>query len=221
MSAPSLMPRQETAESKAPDRSKDRLLQAVKRLHTATAQALADELGLSVPAIRRHLQDLQEQGLLSLEVEKPGGRGRPQHVYRLTESGEATFPKKYEVLCSDVLHHLGELYGHGAVLQVMDARRAKLYAQLSPLCRSGSTAERLGALCQQLEPYGYAACAEQEDGQWYLVEHNCPAPAIAREFPELCQSELELYETLLGCRLVRETRIVCGAGQCRYRLVQA
>lgn len=201
------------------ERSKDRLLQTVKRLHTATAQALADELGISLPATRRHLQGLQEQGLLTLQVEKPGGRGRPQHVYRLSEQGEAAFPKRYEMLCSDILCHLSELYGRGAVMNLLDARRAKLYQELSPAFATAKTPhEKAEVLAQQLSILGYAACLEYVDEQWYLTEYNCPTPATARDFPELCRSELELYEALLGCPLVRETRIVCGAGCCRYRL---
>lgn len=199
------------------ERSKDKLLQALKRLHSATAQTLADELGLTVPAVRRHLQDLYTQGLLSQHTEKPGGRGRPQHVFCLSEAGEAAFPKRYELLCSDLLYHLRELYGQGAVLKVLDARRLRLYQQLAPLCE-GNLPERTKKLADKLSDYGYAACLERENDTWYLVEYNCPFAAVAREFPEVCHSELELYQDLLHCTLVRETRIVCGAGQCRYRL---
>ncbi len=204
-------------------KSADRLLHILKRLHTATAQALADELCLSVPAVRRHLQNLQEQQLLSLQIEKPGGRGRPQHVYRLTDAGEAAaFPRHYELLCQEIFQHISSLFGRGAVMQLMDARRADLYQRFAPSCQAAhSVDDKARALAKQLESYGYAAQVESFGGQWYLTEYNCPAPAIARNFPELCQSELELYAELLGCELVRETRIVCGAAHCRYRLQEA
>ena len=65
---------------------------------------------------------------------------------------------------------------------------------------------------------GYAAEALQEDGVWYLVEHNCPALKVARDFSQLCQSEQKLYADLLGVPVVRESRIACGASECRYRV---
>ncbi len=90
----------------SPERTKSRLLDAVKEGDCATAQALADKLGVTVPAVRRHLQDLQDAGQLEVRTEKPGGRGRPQNVYVLTEAGEASFPKRYASLCVDVLGHV-------------------------------------------------------------------------------------------------------------------
>jgi predicted ArsR family transcriptional regulator len=197
--------------------TKARLLELVKRLGSPTAQALAQELEISVPAARKHLCDLQEAGLVNSHIEKPCGRGRPQHVYLLSDRGESTFPKSYATLCSDVLKHVEQLFGEGAVLQVLDARKAELYKRLSPMVQ-GSVAQRLERLAQTLQEAGYAAEILHEDGAWYLVERNCPALKVAREYSQMCESELKLYTELLGVPVVRETRIACGAAECRYRI---
>lgn len=202
-----------------PERTKSKLLEVIKASDCATAQTLADKLGLTVPAIRRHLQDLQDAGHLEVRTEKPGGRGRPQHVYVLTEAGEATFPKAYDALCLDVLGHVEQLFGEGAVMQVMDARRLDLCAQLSPLLGQHSDiGHKLQALASALSEHGYAARAYQEGGQWYLVQRNCPAPAVAKQFPQLCQGELALYRELLKVPVSREARLSCGAAECRYKV---
>ena len=197
--------------------TKARLLELVKRHGAPTAQALAQELEISLPAARKHLCDLQEAGLVSARTEKPGGRGRPQHVYALSDRGESTFPKSYATLCSDVLRHVEELFGEGAVLQVLSARQAEMYGRLSGGVQ-GDLPERVQTLAQKLREAGYAAEALQEDGVWYLVERNCPALKVAREYGQMCESELKLYSDLLGVPVVRETRIACGAAECRYRL---
>ena len=202
-----------------PERTKSKLLETIKVSGCATAQTLADKLGVTVPAIRRHLQDLQDAGHLDVRTEKPGGRGRPQHVYVLTEAGEATFPKAYAALCLDVLSHIEQLFGEGAVMQVMDARRLALCAELAPLL--GPYTElglKLHALAQTLSEHGYAARAYQEGGQWYLAQRNCPAPAVAKQFPQLCQGELTLYRDLLQVPVSREARLSCGAAECRYKV---
>ncbi|TSA81152.1 transcriptional regulator [Deinococcus detaillensis] len=204
---------------RTPERTKDKLLEAVKECDCATAQTLADKLGLSVPAIRRHLQDLQDAGHLDVRSEKPGGRGRPQHVYVLTEAGEATFPKAYASLCVDVLRHVDTLFGEGAVMRVLDARQLDLYELLAPLLsQHGDLGSKLEALTEALCQHGYAARAYQERGQWYLSQRNCPAPAVAKAFPELCQTELSLYRELLGVPISRESRLSCGAAECRYKV---
>ena len=202
-----------------PERTKSKLLEVIKACGCATAQVLAERLELSVPAIRRHLQDLQDAGHLEVRTEKPGGRGRPQHVYALSEAGEATFPKAYAALCLDVLGHVQTLYGEGAVLRVMDARRGAMLGRLAPLLETQPTlAAKLAVLAETLCQHGYAAQIAQEDGQWYLIQRNCPAPAVARAYSELCHSELALYTELLGVPVVREARIACGASECRYKV---
>ena len=197
--------------------TKARLLELVKRHGAPTAQALALELEISIPAARKHLCDLQEAGLVSSRTEKPGGRGRPQMVYLLSDRGESTFPKSYATLCSDLLAHVNQLFGEGAVLQVLGARQAELYRRLSPGVQ-GDLPQRIELLAQKLQEAGYAAEAVQENGVWYLIERNCPALKVARDYGELCDSELQLYTDLLGVPLVRETRIACGAAECRYRV---
>ena len=200
-----------------PQGTKARLLELVKRHGAPTVQALAQELDISVPAARKHLCDLQESGLVTARTEKPGGRGRPQHVYALSERGESTFPKSYATLCSDVFRHIEQLFGDGAVLQILDARQAELHHRLSATVQ-GELPERLETLAQQLREAGYAAEALQEGGVWYLIERNCPALKVARDFSQLCQSEQKLYADLLGVPVVRESRIACGAPECRYRV---
>ncbi|MFC4455488.1 helix-turn-helix transcriptional regulator [Deinococcus sonorensis] len=198
--------------------SKTRVLDLLKRHGAQTAAALAERLDVSLPAARKHLQDLQEAGLVVARTEKPGGRGRPQHVFALSERGESTFPKSYATLCSDVLGHVQQLFGEGAVMQVMDARRVELYRRLAPLIQQPLLGDRVTALADELRLAGYAAEAVCEDGVWYLLERNCPALKVAREFNQLCQSELTLYRELLQAPVTRESRIACGAAECRYRI---
>ena len=217
--APSGLMNPATNPAPASERTKSKLLEAVKTCGAATAQALGDRLGLTVPAIRRHLQDLLDAGQLAVRTEKPGGRGRPQHVYALTEAGEATFPQSYAALCVDVLTQVQVLFGEDAVTKVMDAQRGAMHAQLAPLIGvGGEVGGRLERLAEALRGLGYAARLHQEGGQWVLTQHNCPAPAVARAFPELCHSELSLYRELLGVPVAREARISCGASECRYKV---
>ncbi|WP_019586985.1 helix-turn-helix transcriptional regulator [Deinococcus apachensis] len=204
----------------APERTKNRLLELLKRHGPQTVQDLAVGLGVSVPGARRHLIDLQEQGLIEARTERPGGRGRPQHVFGLTDRGEAAFPKTYSSLCVDVLRHVEELFGEGAVLQVLDARSAELAQRLqAELPASLPLEERVRRLAEWQTGAGFDAVVEPgEDGTWYIVERNCPNLTVARQYPQLCRSELGMFVEALGAHVTRETRIACGQGSCRYRI---
>ncbi|MFC5849916.1 helix-turn-helix transcriptional regulator [Deinococcus petrolearius] len=205
------------------ERTKHRLLDLVKRHGPLTAQDLAARLEVSVPATRRHLGDLQEQGLVEARTERPSGRGRPQHVYALTERGEGAFPKTYSGLCVDVLRHVAALFGEDAVTRVLASRTAEQARVLGAELPAALPAHvRAEVLARHLSEQGYDAVVDRvvEGGQetLYLVERNCPHLAVARQFPELCAAELTLYGELLGTAVTRETRIACGQGCCRYRV---
>ena len=201
----------------AADSTKMRVLTLLKGQQCTTAQSVAEALEISVPAARKHLADLEEARLIEAQVHKPGGRGRPQFVYRLTGEGEAQFPKRYAGLCVDVLSHVQTLFGEGAVLQVFDARRAKLAAEWAPRL-SGDVREKVAQLAALLSEGGYAARTFEEDGALYLEQGNCPGLDVARQFDEVCGAEIELYRHLLGVPVRRESRIACGAPSCRYRV---
>lgn len=199
------------------DRTKTRVLTLLKGQTCSTAQDVARALDISVPAARKHLLDLEEAGLIGSSTQKPGGRGRPQLVYRLTASGEARFPKSYASLCLDVLTHVESLFGQGAVLKVMDARRAEL-AERWAAQLEGELPQRVTRLAALLNEAGYDARAYQEDGAWFLEQGNCPSLDVARQYDQLCGAELTLYRELLRTPVRRETRIACGAPSCRYRV---
>lgn len=202
-----------------PERTKTRLLELVKRHGPLTAQDLSLKLEISVPAARRHLCDLQEQGLLEARTERPGGRGRPQHVFALTERGEASFPKTYSNLCLDVLRHIEGLFGQGAVLRVLDARSTEITAQLKDkLPRHLPLATRLELLSVYLNEHGFDAVIESDGVNLYLVQRNCPNLTVARQYRELCACEQAMYSEVLGVKVCRETHIICGHGVCRYRI---
>ena len=65
--------------------SSDSKLRILKRLLKSPASAtdLANEFGLTLPAITSHLRDLEEAGLIRL-IAKRRGRGRPAKLYALT-----------------------------------------------------------------------------------------------------------------------------------------
>lgn len=201
------------------DSTKKRLLECLKRKGPLTAQQLAEMLDVSTPAARRHLSDLQEQQLVQVQTEKPSGRGRPQHIFELTEGGEAHFPKTYSRLCLEICRHLEHLYGTGALVQVLSARTNDLAQHIKqkipphlPLDR------RLGHLVEELNEMGFDAILEHDGEYWYVVQRNCPNLTIARQYQELCAAELQFYVQVLGLEVTRQSRIACGQGVCRYRI---
>jgi len=88
------------------DRTRDAVARLVLERGPQTAAALAEVLGLSAAAIRRHLDALVADGLLEERQPRPSktrGRGRPARIYALTDRGRSAFPHAYDDLASTAL----------------------------------------------------------------------------------------------------------------------
>ena len=83
------------------------ILMALKKRGEARAEELADALGITVSAVRQHLNALAADGLVTHRQMK-AGPGRPKHLYRLTAAAEAQFPKTYGELTNELLDYAAD-----------------------------------------------------------------------------------------------------------------
>src|SRR5262249_55911329 len=81
------------------------ILVALKERGEARADELAEALGITVSAVRQHLQTLTAAELVA-HREQRGTPGRPKHAYHLSEAGEALFPRAYGALANELLDYL-------------------------------------------------------------------------------------------------------------------
>ena len=78
------------------------ILTALKRAQPLTAKELASKFGVTPNALRRHLKELEAEGIVRYQREIRGVGG-PVFAFSLTEAGEALFPRAYEKALAEVL----------------------------------------------------------------------------------------------------------------------
>jgi predicted ArsR family transcriptional regulator len=196
--------------------TRDRILVLLRRHGRLSAPGLAQLLQLTSVGVRRHLAMLERDGLVSSTLEKPR-RGRPTAVYRLTDAGLETFPRHYDEVAREALAFLKDRDA-AALSQFLAWRNERLAASYAGRVEGATLAERTDALAEVLNEQGFMAEVEPTDGGLRLCQHNCTVEHLATELPDLCASEAELFERLLGTRVERETTIVDGAVRCETRI---
>ena len=77
------------AQAQAPTR--ETTLTLLLRQGETSAATLAETLGISVQAMRRHLRSLEDDELVEASP-TPAGPGRPSNLWRLTSKGHQHFP---------------------------------------------------------------------------------------------------------------------------------
>src|SRR5215218_3355973 len=196
--------------------TRERVVVLLRRHGRLSAPQLAELLELSSVGLRRHLALLERDGLVSSVVEKPK-RGRPTAVYRLTDAGLETFPRHYDEVAREALAFL-KGQDAATLAQFLAWRNERLAASYAGRMEGATLAERTDALAEVLNEQGFMAEVEPADGGLRLCQHNCTVEHLAAELPDLCTSEAELFERLLGTQVEREATVVDGAVRCVTRI---
>ena len=203
----------------APDlRTRDRVI-ALLSQGGATAGELGDRLGLKPAAIRRHLDVMLAEGLVS-ERERvqrgPRGRGRPAKIFVLTDAAREGYGKHtYDDLATSALRWIAR-QGDRAVSAFAAAQVSALEERCETAVRAAGDdpLARAEALAAALTAEGYAASASTIASGGQLCQHHCPVAHVAAEFPQLCEAETQVISRLVGTHVQRLATIAHGDGVC-------
>jgi DeoR family suf operon transcriptional repressor len=193
------------------------ILVALKRSQPLTARELAARLGVSPNAIRHHLKELEAEHLVVYGREQRGV-GAPTFAFRLSEVGEALFPKRYEQALTDMLARVAETQGRSATVAMLEGEFAQLTRQVEAAIEDAPPAERLTAVTRVLSAAGYMAEWDEREGRFRLAEHNCALRAVAERYPEICAAEEKFLQRVLSASVERRQHIVSGCNTCEYAI---
>lgn len=205
-------------------RTRDRVLQAISEQGPITAAALADGLGLTPAAVRRHLDNLTDAGLIASRETAHRGRGRPARAHVLSEAGHQALESDYDHLATEALRFLASESGEAAVRRFAERRVGELEERYAvELAEAGEgLPARTEALVHALTRDGFAASARPVGEPAtrgpltgiQLCQGHCPVQHAAREFPQFCDAETDAFSRLLGVHVQRLATLAHGDHVC-------
>lgn len=199
----------------APSPTQRRVLAALKRHGEATADELADVLGVSPSAVRQHLGALRAAGLIEAHQVR-GSRGRPADRYRATERTETMFVGD-DALPIELLAHI-EQEDPELVGRVFDRRRRELVDDARGRVDGDTIEARIAQVTELMDAQGYLCDFERvANGHYRINLHNCAIWSVASRFRQACASELEFLRGVLpDADVERITHKTAGAHTCAY-----
>ncbi|WP_036828865.1 helix-turn-helix transcriptional regulator, partial [Photobacterium sanctipauli] len=184
---------------------------------------LAEEFKLTTMGVRQHLQGLEEEGLVDFEDVKVKV-GRPTRHWQLTRKGHGRFTDRHGDLIIQMLDSVEELFGADGLSQVVERRENQTFEQYqSQLGSASDIEEKLQILAKLREQEGYMVELHQDGDAFILIENHCPICHAAKRCPSLCQSELSVFQRLLGdnYQVERNEHIIAGERRCAYRIIKS
>ncbi len=225
-SVPALSPGGTRTVPGADRRTRDRVARLLLESGPSTTVTLADRLGLTPAAVRRHLDAMLADGTITDGPARPirgrsRGRGRPGRVFALSPTGRAAFPHGYDDIATAALRFLAESAGAEAVTAFAERTIGALEGRYRPLVDSAAPERRAAALAAALSADGYAASAADAGSGVQLCQHHCPVQQVAIAFPQLCEAETAVFGRLLGSHVQRLATIAHGDGVCTTHIPAA
>lgn len=200
----------------------DKILDKLKREGAITALQLANDLNMTSMGARQHLQALEEAGLLDCFDVKVKV-GRPTRHWQLTARGHAQFADRHGELTVQVIQAVGNLFGDTGIQKVaLEREKHTLERYSQDLANLNTIDDKLVKLAQLRDSDGYMAELQKTKSGYLLIENHCPICKAAQHCPSLCQSELNIFQKLIGSEhtIQRSEHIINNERRCVY-LIQA
>lgn len=202
-------------------RGRQAVIRILKTDGATTAQAISEQLGVTAMAVRQHLYELSDRGVVDFE-ERRQGAGRPSKYWRLTPAADKFFPDGHADLAVGLIHTVRAAFGEDGIQQLINVRtRTQERAYARALEQRDGVEDKLKALAEVRTEEGYMADVVTEaDGSLMFVERHCPICAAAQACTGLCASELEVFRKVLGpdVQVDRTDHVLAGAPRCAYRV---
>ncbi|MEO5930436.1 MAG: DNA-binding protein [Candidatus Kapaibacterium sp.] len=196
------------------------ILGFLKRERSVTIASIADHITVSYEAIRQQVVQMEREGWIVGRLARGKGNvGRPITRYSLTTAGDHLFPKHYDLLAIRLIEMIGERMGEAVLKDLLASITDAQVAGWRGKLEGKSLSERLEILRGlYLEGDAYMD-VEAIDGEYRLVERNCPFLNVATRHPALCSTTVSTLSRLLGFRVLREERFQAGDGRCVFRVL--
>jgi predicted ArsR family transcriptional regulator len=195
------------------ERTRDRILAYVVRTRGSRIEPLAEELGISSAAVRRHLDALRAEGLITVRTVKQA-TGRPYYLYVPTEEAFGELPEGYARLLEQLLPVIEQ--DETLAERLSSAIASELAARHAPAISAGSPGEAVAQVTESLRDEGILeSWYESEDG-YHMVNGTCPYLHAAELSRLPCEFDRQAIAMLIGGEVAQVQRIAEGAPVCEF-----
>jgi predicted ArsR family transcriptional regulator len=207
-----------------PKNTRHAIMDILKREGPQDAGTLARRLSVTPMAIGLQLASLEEEKVVvsEAEVSREPRRGRPVRLWHLTEAANRAFPDAHALLTVGLLSSLQEVFGKQGIEKLLEVRTRQNVDEYSRAIPEGvGLRDKVKALALIRDREGYMTEVKPATGGGFLlIENHCPICTAAKTCQGICQSEWQVFQSLMGTdvQVVREEHLLSGDRRCVYSI---
>jgi predicted ArsR family transcriptional regulator len=179
-------------------------LSLMLRLGASGITELCAAADVTATAVRQRLTRLQSAGLVERKAVR-ADRGRPHHVYEVTEAGRKSLGRDNSDLAVLLWNGIQEIDDPAVREKLLGRLKAAMVDQFRDQMAGRSPEERMRELAAALRERGYEVDLGTKGGSQFelpiLRGHTCPYQEIAERDSTICELEQKVFEELVGSPL--------------------
>ena len=177
---------------------------------------MADATEVTATAVRQRLIRLMAKGIIDRDAIR-AGRGRPKHLYRLTDKGLRLTGSNFADLALVLWHEINAIEDQQLRQQMIHRVAKTLAAKYSPQIQGETPSQRMHSLAELFAHWRIPVSIEESPTGPVLTAHACPYPTLAEHDCSICEMEKELFSELLGRDIELDQSHLEGGAVCRFQ----
>jgi len=191
------------------------LLDLLRTDGSLSVDELARAIEVTPTAIRQRLTRLMAQQLVEREAMR-NGRGRPKHMYRLTDKGLRLTGSNFTDLALALWRQIRSIEDVKVREDMVERIARALAEQYADQVQGSTPAERMRSLGKLLAQRRIPVSVEDLARGTVMTQHACPYPKLAEQDPDVCRMERLLFSELVGHNVVLTRCRLEGAADCQF-----
>jgi len=196
--------------------------QFLQRLHETgggTVQEICSDLGVTATAVRQRLVRLQALEMIARELVR-AGRGRPHHVYRVTQAGLCELGDNYAELAQILWREMNKIEEPSVRARVVSRIEDALVEQFGKVSSQAPLSDRMRQMTSALRERGFQVEMDKSGQLPILRENSCPYYELASEDPAICELEQAVFRRVLGADVKLTQCCLDGHHCCEFQAVE-
>jgi len=203
----------------AVDRNDQEFLEQLHRMCGGSVQEICDAVGVTATAVRQRLTRLEGDELVVRETVK-SGRGRPRHVYRVSDAGLRHLGENYRDLALVLWRAIHQVDNSAVRASLLSAVQDEFVQKYGRVNSSGPLENRVQQLQEQLVSQGYDFEFDAEAGLPVLRETSCPYQDLATLDPSICEMESDVFSRILNADVSLTQCCLDGHAHCEFHVTE-
>jgi predicted ArsR family transcriptional regulator len=168
--------------------------------------------------VRQRLLRLQASNMVARELVR-AGRGRPHHVYRVTQAALCELGDNYAELAQILWREMRNIEEPTIRERLVSRVEDALVEQFGKVAPRAALSDRMSQLTAALRERGFQVEMDRSGPLPILRENSCPYYELASEDPAICELEQAVFRRVLGADVKLTQCCLDGHHCCEFQAV--